>query len=257
MQSKRHSPRHSPTSLLGLLLLPLVVVACDDPLPTGADDHGDATEDLQVDLTLSPDHVHIYSDVTLTAAVSDHHGDPVTDFDEIFVEYREAAATEWNQIELTQDGSVYTATHSFTSSGDYDIRVTGQRPDDSAPVVMHEMADHLHAARAHTEAGGYSVEFEAFPGHIHAGDTGTLRFWVVDESGGSDQPVTGLTPDIHVTESDGSETTHAASAGSDEGSYEADHAFQNAEDASVALHFTGSGGGDAEAAFTIHISHAH
>lgn len=251
------STRHSATSFIGLLLLPLAVLACDDPLPTGADDHADATEDLQVDLTLTPDHVHIYSDVTFTAAVTDHHGDPVTSFEQIFVEYREAAATEWNQIELAQDGSVYTAAHSFTSSGDYDIRVTGQRPEDSAPVVMHEMADHLHAARAHTEAGGYSVEFEAFPAHIHAEDTGTMRFWVVDEGGSSDQPVTGLSPEIHVTESNGTETIHAASAGSDQGSYEADHTFQNAEDATVALHFTGSGGGDAEAAFTIHISHAH
>lgn len=251
------STNFSSTHSIGLLLLPLALLACDDPLPTGADDHADATEDLRVDLTLTPDHVHIYSDVTFTAAVTDHHGDSVTNFDQIFVEYREATATEWNQIELTQDGSVYTATQSFASSGDYDVRVTGQRPNDAAPVVMHEMTDHLHAARAHAEAGGYSVEFEAFPAHIHGGDAGTMRFWVVDESGSSEQPVTGLSPEIHVTESDGTETIHAASAGSEQGSYEADHTFQNAEDATVALHFTGSGGGDAEAAFTIHIAHAH
>jgi len=240
-----------------VLLLPVVLAACDDPLPTGADDHGDATADLQVDLTLTPDHVHIYSDVTVTVAVTDHHGDAVTNFDQIHMEYQEVAATEWSQVELTREGDAYTATHSFSSSGDYEVRVTGQRPADSQPVVMHEMNDHMHAARAHAEAGGYSVEFEAFPAHIHQGEAGTLRFWVIDESGGSDDPVTGLDPDIHVTESDQSEMTHPTSAGSDPGVYEADHTFQNADEATVALQFTGSGGESAEAAFTVHISHAH
>lgn len=248
--------RQRTTLLASLLLLPVVLTACDDPLPTGADDHEDATADLQVDLTLSPDHVHIYSDVTFTVAVTDHHGDPVTDFDQIHIEYREASDTEWSEIELTQDGDTFTGNHSFSSSGDYDVRVMGQRPEDASPVMMHEMSDHLHAARAHQTTGGYSVEFEAFPGHIHDGDTGTMRFWVIDESDGSDDPVTGLGPEIHVTESDASEFTHSATE-ADPGVYEADHTFQSAEDATVALHFTGSGGGSAEAEFTIHIAHAH
>lgn len=244
------------TRMAGVLLLSMALAACDDPLPTGADDQGDATADLQVDLTRTPDHVHIYSEVAFDVAVTDHHGDPVTNFDQIHVEYREAGAMEWSQIELSPDGDTFTGTHAFSSSGDYDVRVTGQRPEDTEPVVMHQMADPLHAGRAHAEAGGYSVEFEAFPAHIHAGDTGTMRFWVIDGSGGSDDPVTALSPEIHVTESNASESTHAATE-TDPGVYQADHAFQNAGDAMVALHFTVSDGGSAEAAFTIHVASAH
>lgn len=246
------------SNAVALLVLPLVVLACDDPLPTGHDD-GDATEDLQVDLTLSPDHVHIYSDVTFTVAVTDHHDEAVTDFEHIHVEYKETTETEWSEVELTVDGDVYTATHSFGSSGEYDVRITGQRPQDSAPVVMHERVDPLHAARAHAEAGGYSVEFEAFPGHIHEGDTGTLSFWIIDESSGGEDPITSLSPEVHVTESGEAEETHAATE-TDPGTsgvYEANHAFSAAGEATVAIHFTGSGGGDAEASFTFEVSHAH
>lgn len=243
-----------PIQLVVLLLL--AVPACDDPLPTGNDDHADATEDLQVDLTFSPDHVHIHSDITFTASVTDHHGEAITDFDQIHVEYREVGESDWQEIALTLDGSVYTGTHEFTTSGDYDLRVTGQRPEDSALVEIVQMADALHAVRAHASAGGYTVEFETFPGHVHEGDTATLRFWVMDESGGTEDPVTGLSPEIHVTESDQSESTHAATE-TDPGVYEADHTFQNAEDGVVGLHFTGSGGASAEAEFTIHVAHAH
>lgn len=255
MQSIKRQCSH----IAAILVLPLVFLACDDPLPTGVDDHGDATEDLTVSITLSPDHVHIYSEVTLTVQATDHHGEPVTDFDLIQVEYKEASETEWSQIELTQDGAAYTAVHAFGSSGDYDVRVTGQRPQDSAPVVMHEMADHLHASRAHAEAGGYSVEFETFPGHIHEGDPGTLRFWIIDESAGGEDPVTSLSPEIHVTESGEAEETRAATE-TDPGTsgvYEADHPFSAAGEATVAIHFTGSGGGQAEASFTFEVSHAH
>lgn len=237
-------------------ILPVVVLGCDDPLPTGHDDHGDATQDLTVDLSYTPDHVHIYSDISFTVEATDHHGEPVTDFDLIQVEYKETSETEWSAIELTLDGSSYTGVHSFHSSGEYDLRVSGQRPDDSEPVVMDEAADPLHAVPAHATDGGYTVEFEAFPGHIHEGDTGTMRFWIIDESSGGEDPVTGKSPEIHVTESGEAEESHMATE-TDDGVYEAEHTFSAAGDAAVAIHFTGSGGGDSEASFTIEISHAH
>lgn len=238
-----------PTLLLPLLLsLP----ACsDDPLPTG-NGHEDATDELDVSLSLSPDHVHIYSQITFNVTVTDHHGEPVTDFDSLRVEWSATGESSWSSAELSLDGDSYTGTHTFTSSGDYEVRVVGKRPEDASSVTMYEMPDHLHASRAHTDAGGYSVEFEAFPGHIHEGESADLRFWV-DES---DSPVTGLTPEIHVTEADASEGSHSATESSS-GVYEASHTFGSAGDATVGLHFTGSGGSAAEAEFTIEISHAH
>lgn len=244
---------------ISLVLLPLVALlpACsDDPLPT-ENDHEDATEDLNVDLTLSPDHVHIHSEVTFSATVTDHHGDPVTDFDSLRVERKATDSDTWRTTDLSLDGSSYVGTHTFVSSGDYDVRVAGKRPQDASAVVMYEMPDPVHAARAHADAGGYTVEFEAFPGHIHEGESGTMRFWVVEEDDSGDEtPVTGLTPEIHVTEADASESTHAATE-SDSGVYEADHDFGSPGDATVELHFTGSGGSDAEAPFTFEIFHAH
>lgn len=234
----------------------LLLGACsDDPLPTEEDsshDDAEATEELNVDLSVSPDHVHILSRVTFTATVTDHHGDPVTDFDSLRVERRAADSEAWSGTELELDGESWVGAHTFTSSGDYRIRVAGMRPEDTETVVMYERPESLHAARAHADAGGYRVEFETFPGHVHEGDSATLRFWVSEE----DAPVTGLDPEIHVVEGDGGESTHSATE-SGSGVYESEHTFSSAEEATVGLHFTGSGGSGSEAEFTIHIAHAH
>lgn len=244
---------------ISALLLPLLLSlpACsDDPLPTGSGhDDEDATEDLNVDLSVSPDHVHILSEVTFTATVTDHHGEAVTDFDSLRVEWLATGETSWSSEDLSLQNDSYVGTHTFASSGDYEVRVVGKRPHDASAVTMYEMPDHLHAARAHhADAGGYTVEFEAFPGHVHEGQAATLRFWVTD----ADAPVTGLSPEIHVTEEGGSEMSHSASeTESGSGVYEAAHTFGSAGDATVGLHFTGSGGSSAEAEFTMEVAHAH
>lgn len=252
----------SGTVALALSFAVAVTACSDDPLPTESEhshDDAEATEDLSVDLTVSPDHVHILSEVTFTALVTDHHGDPVTDFDVLRVERKAADGDTWRHTDLELSGEAWEGSHTFTSSGEYEIRVAGQRPDDAEPVVMYEMPEHLHAGRAHTDAGGYRVEFEAFPGHIHAGDEATPRFWVLEQEAddtGERPPITGLAAEIHVTEADGSEAHHTA-AETDPGVYEADHTFGSVGDASVELHFTGADGSGAEAGFTIHIVEPH
>lgn len=244
------------------LVLPFLVIASacsDDPLPTGSEEgHGheesEATTDLSVDFTVSPDHVHILSEVTFTVTVTDHHGEAVTSFEVLRVERRQEGADEWHETELQLDGQSYVGTHTFASSGDYEIRVAGRRPEDAEAVVLYERSEHLHAARAHADAGGYSVEFESFPGHVHEGESATLRFWVSEDDGST--PVTGLTPEVHVVEADDSEGSHGATE-SDPGVYEAAHGFVSAGDATVGLHFTGSDGSPAEAEFTLPVAHAH
>lgn len=242
--------------VLQLLFVPLVLIACsDDPLPTdGGNGEDGATEDLTVDLT-PPDHVHIYSEVDFAATITDDAGDPVTDFDSVRVEYRPSGEDSWTgTVDLDADGDAYSGAHTFTSSGDYDLRVVGRRPDDEAAVEMHRPSEALQAVRAHTDAGGYAVEFEAFPGHIHQGDVADLRFWVMEQ--GDQSPVPDLTPDIHVVEADDSEETVAASE-TDDGVYEAEHTFGSAGDATVTLQFTGTGGESAEATFSLPVSEAH
>ena len=64
------------------VLVPLVLIGCESN-PTGVHD-----EALTVELSLSPDHVHILSPVTFTAVVRDEHGELVTDMDTVRVERR-------------------------------------------------------------------------------------------------------------------------------------------------------------------------
>lgn len=230
-----------------LALLPALAVACDS-VPT---DEGES--DLTVELAVSPGHVHIWqTDVTFTASVTDDAGEAVTDFEEIRVERRLHDADSWGEVELTPSGDAYTGTYVFSSSGEYDIRVVGARPGDDEASVLHVMDGHLEVVRAHTDAGGYTVEFETFPGHIHAGDAASLRFWVTD----GDTEVEGLEAEVHVSESGSVDELRPAEE-VEPGVYEAEHSFEAAGPTHAGLHFAGAGGADAEGAFDIEISEAH
>lgn len=246
-------------------LVPLVVAtallvvtgACAENPTTAPDQHD---EELSVELTVEPDHVHILqSEAAFHVAVTNGHGEAVTDMDSLRVEWKSEDGTEWDGEAAHLHDGAYEAHHVFRSSGHYDLRVTGIEPGHSEMSVMHEAPDALHVARAHAETGGYRVEFEPFPGHVHGGETGTLRFWVMQQdttSSGDRPPVEGLQPEVHVTEAGG----HSAETSATEtsaGVYEAEHTFQEGGDAHVALHFTGSDGQPAEAEFTLPVSHAH
>lgn len=237
--------------------LVLSVGACAENPSLAPSEH---SEELSVDLTVEPDHVHLLqTEAAFHVSVTDHDGAAVTDFDSLRVEWKPESETEWDGAAAHLHDGEYEAHNVFHSSGHYDLRVTGQRPDHSDMSVMHEMSDALHVARAHAEAGGYRVEFEGFPGHVHAGDTASLSFWVMEQdttSSGERPPIEGLQPEVHVTEADGSTASVAASETS-AGVYEAEHLFQEGGDALVALHFTGSSGQEAEAEFTLPVSHAH
>lgn len=232
---------------IAALLLPAVALACDDA-PT---DEGD--DELTVQLEVSPDHVHIWqTEVSFTVTATDASGEPVTDFETLQVERKTHDSDTWRSVDMALEGDAYTGTYVFSSSGEYDVRVVGARPGDDEAEVLHTMEGHLEVVRAHADGGGYTVEFEAFPGHIHEGDDATLRFWVTE----GDDEVTGLEAEIHVTESGGGDE-HLPAEETDAGVYEADHTFQSAGPADAALHFTGAGGEDAEVAFEIEISEAH
>jgi hypothetical protein len=240
-------------------MVPALLAGCESNPVVPTDEHEDATADLSVDLTLSSSHVHILSELTFTVVVTDHHGDRVTDFDTLRVERRDVDTETWRAIDLTLGGTSYVGTYTFTSSGDYEIRVVGRRPHDTAMVHMHTMAELLQAVPAHAEAGGYRVEFETFPGHLHQHNTATARFWVMEverDAQGVRPPITGLTAEIHCLEADGSTETHQASETSS-GVYEADHTFDSVGDFVFELHFTGSDNNPAEVPFTVNVVPAH
>lgn len=244
------------TGLVASLLAAALIVACEDnptaPANDGLEEGHDET--LTVELTVTPDHVHILqSEVEFTVKVTDHHGEAVTDFELIQVERRADGSDTWRVIELAPAGNAYVGTYVFSSSGDYDLRVAGQRPGEADMQVLHQAAEPLHCVPAHAEAGGYRVEFETFPGHAHTGEDVTLRFWIMEperDASGERPPITGVTGEVHVVESDASEFSYDLVEIGD-GVYEAEHNFTAPDEAHVQLHYTGSDGQPAEADFHV------
>ncbi|HSH74089.1 MAG TPA: hypothetical protein VLA09_00180 [Longimicrobiales bacterium] len=215
--------------------LVLAVTACSD---STTEPRGYTTDELTTELAISPDHVHAFeNEVTFTVSVVDPDGAAVTDFDVVQVERRLSGAANWSTMEATLQGDFYVVTHVFEASGEYDIRVTGLRPSDTQLVVLYEQATPLHAVRAHAEVGGYRVEGEPDPGHIHEGNTANVRFWILDDV--TRDGITGLTPSISVVHSVAGTTQYAASEGAG-GLYEATHTFTEIGATSLTIEFIGT-----------------
>lgn len=222
---------------------------------TGHDEGG-----LEVALTVTPDHVHILqTEATFTVEVTDHDGAPVHDFESLAVERRMEGSDDWREVEVALSGEHYTGVHTFVSSGEYELRVVGQRPGEAESTVLHEVAEHLHVARAHAEVDGIRVEFETFPGHIHEGETATLRFWAMEpeaDASGQRPPVTGLDARGHVAQPDGTEAMYEAHE-HEPGEYETEHLFGAPGETHAGFHFTSPDGHAVEAEWHLHVSHGH
>lgn len=245
------------TGLVAALAAAGLLAACEGNPAAPPDEHDD---ELTVELEIEPGHVHILqSEVQFTVRVTDHHGEAVTDFELIQVERLAAGSDTWRPIELAVVGNAYVGTYVFNSSGEYQLRVMGQRPGEAEMHLLYQHAEPMHAARAHAEGGGYRVEFETFPGHIHEGDDVTLRFWIMEperDEAGNRPPIASVVGEVHVVSSDGSEFEHALLDMGD-GVYECDHTFEVPDEAHVRLHFTGADGQPAEVEFHLHVAHAH
>jgi hypothetical protein len=212
------------------LLLAAFALACSD---SAVEPH---EHELLVNLTLSDDHLSTLEVITFTVTVTNDHGDPITDFSALEVEYELEGTGTWRGIDMTLQGTAYVGTREFTTSGDYHFRVSGMRGTATTMEVLYEDPGHHEIERAHVTLGAYKVEFESFPGHIHENETATLRFWITDQASG--QAVTGLTVTIECGNPDGSTESHPVTDNSD-GVYDADHLFAEAGDAHAGLSFTG------------------
>lgn len=246
------------TLMGGAMVLAGIIVACESNPPLAPDSHD---EGLTVVFSYTPDHVHILqSEVTFTVQVLDHHGEAVTDFEILQVERLQEGSDTWRGIDLALNGDVYEGTYVFASSGEYHLRVSGQRHGETELQVLHELPETMHCARAHAEAGGYRIEFETFPGHIHEGDAAAMRFWVmeIDRDPVTEvrPPVPGLSLDVHVAQTGGYDGLYPGSE-IEPGVYEATHTFEAPEDTHAGLHFIGSDAQPAEAEFELHIAHKH
>lgn len=242
--------------LLTIVLSVLVFAACSEN-PVSEDDHELEIGDLEASLTVVEDHVHTLSPATFQVDVLDHHGDMVTDLEQVTVQRRLAGDETWRDIELTLAGNRFEGTYTFASSGEYDLRVAGMLHGMMEPEVMMQHDEPLQVGRAHVEAAGYRIEFENYPGHLHTGDTAALQFFVLEEDAqGTWQPVSGIASEIHCGDPDGSTEVHTP-VEVEPGVYEAQHTFDVAGDAHPEFHFTDHGGTSADVDFHISIAHGH
>lgn len=244
-------------SAVVVVLAVLFLAGCSDNGTDPVDTHNGG-EELEFALSFDTPELETLDDVTLMLAIHDHHGEPMMDFDDVEMQYRMVGATQWQSVSMTMSGDHFEGNHTFVSSGEYEMRVMGMPHHDDGhghdPEELHHMDEHYHVHRAHVNAGGYRVEYESFPGHIHAGESATLKFWVVDS--GTEAPVGGLAPDIRCFETGGAEHVVGATE-SMTGVYEIAHVVETAGATAISLLFNGSDSNPAEARFDITVSAGH
>lgn len=86
----------------------LLLTSCSEN-PAAIEEH----EDLQVEFTISEDHVHTLTPVTFTVAVKDDHGRAVVDFDTLRVERLFEGTEAWRAIDLK---TFHCWQHTFSSA---------------------------------------------------------------------------------------------------------------------------------------------
>ncbi len=248
---------------LGRSMLPALALGAGVALLAGCEANPSGPEhsdELTVEFSVEPGHVHILqTEVTYTVRVLDHHGEAVTDFVALEVQRLLEGGDTWRGTVLELVGDTYQATYTYSTSGEYQLRVAGQRPGDADLMVLHTAADPLHVVRAHAEAGGYRLEFETFPGHIHEGDEATVSFWILEterNAQGVRPPIGGVSTEMHILEESGASFDYSP-VESETGRYDVHHTFAEAGDCDFTIHFTGSDGQEAEATFHHHVVHAH
>lgn len=234
------------------LLAGLALAACESNPPLGPG------PGLNVEVTTSTDHVHTLGEVTFTVAVTDQHGNPVTDFEAVQLERQLVGDDAWRAIELAPAGDVFQGTYTFSSSGEYHLRVMAREHGAAEMEMLHEMHEPVHVGRAHGDLGEWRAEFESFPGHIHEGEEAALRFWVTEEhADGESHPVEGMSPRVHVRNEDTGAEVMVTAEEHEPGVYEIHHHFDAAGEVHAGLHAQTSTGDPGEAAFHFHIAHGH
>jgi hypothetical protein len=224
------------------LTLPLAVVVhgCDGSTDPDADT-------LIVDVQVAPGHIHSFeSDVTFTVTVTDEQGREVTNFSTLRAEMGPAGAEQWTrQIPLLFDGAAFVGSTKFTAAGSFDVRVVGQRTNETAAAELYRLDAPLDAVRPHFDAGGYRVEFETDTGEYPArGQSVTFRFLILEDVPSPRPPVTGLAG-VVIRCAQGSVMGLHNAVESPAGTYSASHVFDTEGGATAQVEFTGLDGNPA------------
>lgn len=206
-------------------------------------------------------HAHTLTDLTFAVTIRNGLGQVVSDFESVVLQ-RQAGTGPWRDIALERQGPNWMGTYSFSSSGEYHLRVMallhGATEPMEVPFDDHEMSE-LHLARAHINIEGIRFEFESFPGHVHEGDEAVSRFWVMEaerDANGVRQPLSGFQGVIACADPGGFLEEHAP-VEVEPGVYEATHTWTEAGDARALFRFTSDDGHEHEAAFDFHVVHGH
>lgn len=248
--------------MVGLVALVFAAFGCADEV-LAPDGHGHE-EVLAFGLTFSTADIYTLSEVTVTLNITDDHGAAMTEFDNMEAQYRLVGSTQWDAgVAMMLQGAEFMGAHTFVASGEYEFRIMGVPHHGGehghAAEELHHVHEHVHVERAYVEAGGYRIEYESSPGHVHEGLTPILTFWVMEkgmDSSGNHPPIVGLNATIRCTEANGMIHNEPA-VETAPGVYEAPHTILSPGDARVALLFTGSDSNPAEAEFNIHVDHEH
>jgi hypothetical protein len=241
--------------ILTITIVSMVASGCGKN-PTEVDVHSD---EFVFGFTTTTQDVHTLTPIGFEVTVTDDHGTMMSDFDQFQLEHRLEGTTAWTTVAMTHNGSAYAGSETFVTSGEYELRIMGMAHHGHELEELHHVEQHLHVERAHVEAGGYRVEYESSPGHIHEGESPMLRFWVMDvdaDPSGVHPPVGGLTAQIRCAESTGTDHVFSA-AESQAGVYESSHLVESSGDTRMGLLFTGMGGGASVAEFDVHVDHGH
>lgn len=227
-----------------MLLLILGLAACPPP--------AHVEEALTAEVVVETQTIRTLDAIVIEVHVEDADGHHHTDMTELHLEVRLVGSDTWTEITLTVDGEHYSGTTTFTSSGDYEIRVTGMA---HSGHEMEEMfSGSMLVERAHADVGLYHIQYESDPGHIHEGDPAILNFWIaLDDSG---DPVLGLAAEIFAEDSLGAIATVNAAEG-EGGLYWAEITFSEAGSGHAGIRFTAPDNSPIEADFHIDVAHGH
>ena len=238
---------------LTLLTFSMLVLAACSENPVAPDDH-----ELTVELSMSTEHVSTLTSIEFEVELLDHEGLRTTTVASMQVEYRLAGETDWRVAVLEQHEDHYKTEIMFMSSGEYDVRVTGDEHGEGHMDEMYVMAQALEVERIHQEIGGFIVELETFPGHVREGEEIEVNFYIMEEGGGHHGTMMpGLVTEIHCTGSDGAVEEHTGDEHEGPGIYTSHHTFTEAGEAKVEIHFEDASGLELHAEFHLPVAHGH
>ena len=234
------------TFLMPVGVLLAAAVGC---VPVGTGDH--VEEALSAHVVTTPADLKTLDEVSFAVEIEDAMGNHTTDMEEVRLEIREVGG-DWVEITLTAMTDHFEGTRTFSSSGEYELRVLGLEHMGHMMEEMHTSS--FQVERAHTDVGPFHIEYESDPGHIHAGEESVLMFWVaMDDSG---EAATGLTVQIVAEESDGHMTTFEADE-VEPGVYQAMMDFVDGGEAHVAIVLLDENGQEVEADFHFNVADVH